>query len=107
MIKQYKNYCGQHGLLSLFLALFLAIQTLCSFHIHTPYHDHDHDHDHAPAQQVECDVCLVAGMPIDIAGVGSVGFAAPLEATTSPPPNHLTKPTLPISPDRARAPPHA
>ncbi len=52
------------GFMGMIAALFVATQILCCFHTHSPLHEDDHEQTH----QTECDVCLVAHMPVDTGG---------------------------------------
>ncbi len=55
------------GFMGIVAALFVATQILCCFHTHTPLHEDDHE----PTHQTECDVCLIAHMPVDTGNAAS------------------------------------
>jgi len=111
IFQRFEKSMKPHGLVAMLAVLFVVSQVLCCFHTHDPFEDinghdvaHHHDHDDAD-HKIDCDVCLIASMPVDAGG--AIGLqAAPLDTELAA--IHAAGQrwrTLFISPNKARAPP--
>lgn len=99
------------GLVAILAALFLVSQVLCCFHTHDlveDFSDHDlahHQGDDGADHQIDCDVCLIAGMPVDTGSATGVQALPILKELATGHGAGQRWRTLFISPNKARAPP--
>jgi hypothetical protein len=92
-----------HTFTAMVALLFVSSQILCCFHTHDPFEDVGK----STKADVECEICLVSSMPVDVgddtstAGNFDNGETKSLAVATN------FRPEAIASPDSARAPPTA
>ena len=102
-IASFLNTVRGHTLMAMLALLFAASQTLCCFHTHDPLEEPSK----TATQGIECDICLVSSMPVDVdddTAVSTTYFNTAAASITAP---ISYRADFSASPDRARAPPKA